>query len=79
MLYVLALIGLAEGIVSIMTVSYACRVLSEPCETRMPRITSEHVAIPMTSSSNGQSPMTSLYPNLFEASAPSPMTQEEAP
>ena len=42
MFCVLVLIGLAEGIVSIMTVSYACQVLSEPYETCM---TSEHVVI----------------------------------
>ena len=74
MLYVLALIGLAEGIVSIMTVSYACRVLSEPYQTRM---TSGHIANSMTTTSFN--PVPSLYPSLFEASAPSPMTQEEAP
>jgi len=52
---VLVLIGLAEGIVSIMTVSFACRVLSEPNKTWM---TSEHVAIPMTAtSSNVQVPL----------------------
>ena len=41
-----------------MTVSYACRVLSEPYKTWM---TSEHVAIPMTAtSSHVQVPMPAL-------------------
>ena len=58
MFCVLALIGLAESIVSIITVSFACRVLSEPYKTWM---TSEHVAIPMTAtSSNVQVPMPPL-------------------
>ena len=58
MFCVLVLIGLAESIVSIITVSYACRVLSEPNKTWM---TSEHVAIPMTAtSSHVQVPMPPL-------------------
>merc|ERR1712062_29988 len=55
---VLVLIGLTEGIVSTINVSYACRVLSEPYKTWM---TSEHVAIPITAtSSNVQVPMPAL-------------------
>ena len=57
-----------------MTVSYAYRVLSEPYQTRM---TSGHIANSMTTTSFN--PVPSLYPSLFEASAPTPMTQEEAP
>ena len=46
---VLVLIGLAEGIVSIMTIFYACLVLSEPYQTWM---SSNHVAIAMTANSS---------------------------
>ena len=62
---VLVLIGLAEGIVSIMTVFYACLVLSEPYQTWM---TSNHVAIPMTANSeeealNGNQPTLMVLKN----------------
>ena len=62
---VLVLIGLVEGIISIITVFYACLVLYEPYQTWM---TSNHVAIPMTANSeeealNGNQPTLMVLKN----------------
>ena len=71
MFCILVLIGLAEGIVSVINVAYACQVCSGTYETRM---TSGHVTIPVTSttasSSTRQSAMLPQNSNAFGASAP---------
>ena len=65
MFCILVLIGLAEGIVSVINVAYACQVCSGTYETRM---TSGHVTIPVTSTR--QSAMLPQNSNAFGASAP---------